>query len=249
MTDLAPTAIGFAAGLLIGATSTGGGALLTPALILLARVPPSIAIGSDVLIGFGPEGCVLIDLIGRHRLPIDLFTLDTGLFFDETYELWRGLEKRYDRSIRRVAPELTIDEQARAHGDRVWERTPDRCCAIRKVAPLDAELARVDAWITAIRRDQTPQRAAARVVEWDAIFGSRRSTPSLAGRNRTSGAISWNTTCRTIRCMIWGIRASAATRARARCGRERTLARGAGGAAPRRSAGCTARRRPRAEER
>ena len=50
MTDLPPTAIGFAAGLLIGATSTGGGALLTPALILLARVPPSIAIGSDVLI-------------------------------------------------------------------------------------------------------------------------------------------------------------------------------------------------------
>ena len=50
MTDLAPTAIGFAAGLLIGATSTGGGALLTPGLILIAGVPPSIAIGSDVLI-------------------------------------------------------------------------------------------------------------------------------------------------------------------------------------------------------
>lgn len=53
MTDFAPTAIGFAAGLLVGATSTGGGALLTPALILLARVPPSIAIGSDVLIACG----------------------------------------------------------------------------------------------------------------------------------------------------------------------------------------------------
>lgn len=53
MTDLAPTAIGFAAGLLVGATSTGGGALLTPALILIARVPPSVAIGSDVLIASG----------------------------------------------------------------------------------------------------------------------------------------------------------------------------------------------------
>ena len=50
MTEIAPIAIGFAAGLLVGATSTGGGALLTPALILIARVPPSIAIGSDVLI-------------------------------------------------------------------------------------------------------------------------------------------------------------------------------------------------------
>ncbi len=53
VTDFAPAAIGFAAGLLVGATSTGGGALLTPALILFARVPPSVAIGSDVLIASG----------------------------------------------------------------------------------------------------------------------------------------------------------------------------------------------------
>ena len=53
VTDLTPTAIGFATGLLVGATSTGGGALLTPALILIARVPPSVAIGSGVLIASG----------------------------------------------------------------------------------------------------------------------------------------------------------------------------------------------------
>ncbi len=127
--------------------------------------------------GFGPEGCVLIDLIGRARLPIDLFTLDTGLFFEETYALWRGLERRYGLTIRGVAPERTLDEQARAHGDRLWEREPDRCCRIRKVAPLEAELARVDAWITGIRRDQTPQRAAARVVQRDAKFGIVKINP------------------------------------------------------------------------
>lgn len=127
--------------------------------------------------GFGPEGCVLIDLIGRQRLPIDLFTLDTGLFFEETYALWRGLEKRYDIEIRRVSPELTLEDQACAHGERLWEREPDRCCAIRKVAPLAAELARVDAWITAIRRDQTPQRADARAVEWDPKFGIAKINP------------------------------------------------------------------------
>lgn len=48
--DLGPIMVGFLVGALVGATSTGGGALLTPALVLLARVPPSIAIGSDVLI-------------------------------------------------------------------------------------------------------------------------------------------------------------------------------------------------------
>ena len=130
--------------------------------------------------GFGPEGCVLIDLIGRERLPIDLFTLDTGLFFEETYALWRDLEQRYGLTIRRVAPASGLDEQARTHGDRLWERAPDRCCGIRKLAPLDGELARVDAWVTAIRRDQTPQRAGARVVEWDAKFGIAKINP-LAG--------------------------------------------------------------------
>jgi len=50
--------------------------------------------------GFGAEGCAVIDLIGRHRLPIDLFTLDTGLLFAETYELWHRLEARYGIKIR-----------------------------------------------------------------------------------------------------------------------------------------------------
>ena len=127
--------------------------------------------------GFGPEGCVLVDLIGRERLPIDLFTLDTGFFFEETCSLWRRLEKRYGLTIRRVAPALTPHEQVQVHGDRLWEREPDRCCAIRKVAPLEAELSAVDAWITAIRREQTPQRSGARVVEWDARFGIAKINP------------------------------------------------------------------------
>ena len=127
--------------------------------------------------GFGPEGCVLIDLIGRHGLPIDLFTLDTGLLFDETRELWRRLESRYGITIRRVTPDLTVEAQGFIYGERLWERAPDKCCALRKVAPLDAELKKVDAWITAIRRDQTPQRANARVVEWDAKFGIAKINP------------------------------------------------------------------------
>ena len=134
--------------------------------------------------GFGPEGCVLVDLIGRERLPIDLFTLDTGLFFDETHALWRDLESRYGLTIRRVRPRLPVDEQARVHGERLWERVPDRCCAIRKVEPLGAELLRCDAWITAIRRVQTPQRAGARTVEWDAKFGLVKINPLVGWTKR-----------------------------------------------------------------
>ena len=127
--------------------------------------------------GFGPEGCVLIDLIGRHRLPIDIFTLDTGLLFPETQALWKQLEDRYELTIRGTRPVQSVDEQALAHGDKLWESEPNRCCELRKVIPLKAELSNADAWITAIRRDQTPERSNALVVEWDEKFEMPKLNP------------------------------------------------------------------------
>ena len=127
--------------------------------------------------GFGAEGCVLIDLIAREQLPIDLFSLDTGVLFPETYELWRRLEDKYGVEIRAVRPTQTIPAQALAHGPALWERESDRCCDLRKVVPLRHELSKFDGWITAIRRDQTPQRANARVVEHDAKFGLVKVNP------------------------------------------------------------------------
>jgi phosphoadenosine phosphosulfate reductase len=127
--------------------------------------------------GFGAEGCVLIDLIGRHRLPIDIFTLDTGLLFAETYELWRRLKQRYGIQIRSVQPALTLEQQERAHGARLWETDPDRCCEIRKVLALRAALAPFEAWIAAIRRDQTPDRAQAQILERDRRFGLIKVSP------------------------------------------------------------------------
>ncbi|MDB4955696.1 MAG: Phosphoadenylyl-sulfate reductase (thioredoxin), Adenylyl-sulfate kinase [Myxococcales bacterium] len=129
--------------------------------------------------GFGAEGCVLIDLIGRNRLPIDLFTLDTGVLFPETYALWRQLETRYGVTIRAVLPEQTLEQQAETHGPTLWTRDPDRCCEQRKVLPLRRALTSggFDAWITAIRREQTPERADAKVVEPDHKFGLLKINP------------------------------------------------------------------------
>lgn len=140
------------------------------------RFAPRLGFGT----GFGPEGCMLIDIIGRHGLAVDVFTLDTGLFFDETYELWRRLEQRYGITIRAVKPELTVVQQAVRHGEELWRRDADACCRMRKVEPLAREAVRFDAWITAIRRDQTSERKTARVVERDARFGIAKVNP-LAG--------------------------------------------------------------------
>jgi phosphoadenylyl-sulfate reductase (thioredoxin) len=130
--------------------------------------------------GFGAEGCVIIDLIARGNLPIDVFTLDTGLLFPETYALWRQLEAKYGITIRAVRPAQTVEQQAVQHGPALWERDPDRCCELRKVVPLRNALTGFEAWITAIRRDQTPERAYARIVENDRKFGLIKINPLVS---------------------------------------------------------------------
>jgi phosphoadenylyl-sulfate reductase (thioredoxin) len=140
------------------------------------RYAPRIALGT----GFGVEGCVLIDMIARHQWPVDVFTLDTGLFFTGTYALWRRLEAHYGLRIRAVRPLQTVEEQAAAFGPALWERDPDRCCALRKVEPLRRALDGFDAWVTAIRSDQAPTRAGARPVSLDPRFGLCKVNPLVS---------------------------------------------------------------------
>ncbi len=126
--------------------------------------------------GFGAEGCVLIDLVARHQLPIRVFTLDTGYLFPETLELWRRLEHRYSLGIEAVRSVHAY--QPPSNGERpLYETDPDRCCELRKVDPLGAFLASKSAWITAIRRRQSASRRNAQTVEWDERFSLVKINP------------------------------------------------------------------------
>ena len=137
------------------------------------RYAPKLTCASSL----GIEDCVLIDMIARAKLPVDLFTLDTALLFPETYALWRQIEARYGVTIRPVRPEHTVAEQAVQRGAELWLREPDRCCDLRKMQPLARTLSGFEAWITAIRRDQTPERAVAPIVGWDGRFGLIKVNP------------------------------------------------------------------------
>jgi phosphoadenylyl-sulfate reductase (thioredoxin) len=134
--------------------------------------------------GFGVEGCVLIDLVVRHRLPVDLMTLDTGVLFPETYVLWRALETRYGVSIQAVRPAQTLEEQAQTHGAELWKHNPQACCQLRKVEPLERAVKGKRAWISAIRREQTPGRTGARAVEWDSKFSLVKINPLVCWTGR-----------------------------------------------------------------
>lgn len=124
----------------------------------------------EIASGFGPEGVVLIDIAARVQPEFRVFTLDTDFLFPETYELMEQIETRYGIKVERLKPALTPDDQERLHGPTLWARDPDACCNLRKVAPLRKKLSQLRAWVTSIRRDQTPERAGALKVQWDAKF-------------------------------------------------------------------------------
>jgi phosphoadenosine phosphosulfate reductase len=93
--------------------------------------------------------------------------LDTGLLFEETYALVETVAARYGITPIAIVPKQSVQEQKAVHGDALWAREPQRCCALRKVDPQRAFLGDYDAWITGIRRDQSSTRKQTHVVQWD----------------------------------------------------------------------------------
>jgi len=116
---------------------------------------------------FGPGGIVLMHCLKKLGYQIPIFYIDTGLLFPEVHHLRLELEKRLGIHFERVVPALDLVEQAARFGERLWEQDADTCCWLRKVLPLQEYLRNQRAWITAIRADQTRQRAKARLIEWD----------------------------------------------------------------------------------
>ncbi len=126
---------------------------------------------------FGGDAVVLIDIAARTVKNLRVFTLDTDFLFPETYELIGRVQNKYGIQVERTRPSLSPREQATRYGDALWSREPDLCCQIRKVDPLKAKVAELDAWVSGIRRDQTPARSKAKKLEWDAHFGLVKLNP------------------------------------------------------------------------
>jgi phosphoadenosine phosphosulfate reductase len=111
------------------------------------------------------QSSVLVHMVAELGLPMDIVELDTHLFFRETYETRERLVERY--GLKLIRPDLmTVAEQHAREGPNLWERNPDRCCHVRKVEPLIRALEPYDAWISGIRRDQSPSRATTAKLEW-----------------------------------------------------------------------------------
>jgi phosphoadenosine phosphosulfate reductase len=135
----------------------------------IKRFAPKIVVACS----FGAEDVVLVDMVHRLDPSIPLFYLDTDFLFPETYATRDRIIQQYSlmpAQVIQVQSLLTPAQQAAQYGPALWSTEPDRCCQLRKVEPLTRVLKGYDAWITGIRRDQSPTRANAGLIEWDSKF-------------------------------------------------------------------------------
>jgi phosphoadenosine phosphosulfate reductase len=125
----------------------------------------------------GPEGMALIDMISKITDEVTILTIDTGFLFEQTHQFREEVMRRYRLPLEVLRPELSVEEQVKLYGERMRSCSPDLCCQVRKVEPLERALKGYEAWMTGIRREQTLQRASTRVVAWEGRYGAAKIAP------------------------------------------------------------------------
>ena len=120
---------------------------------------------------FGIEDQVLTHLIAEADAKVDVFTLETGRLFPETYYVWNRTLERYKFPIKAYYPQAAlIEEMVTKKGpSSFYESVENRkeCCFIRKIEPLKRAIRGYEIWITGIRAEQSPNREDMDFIEWD----------------------------------------------------------------------------------
>jgi phosphoadenosine phosphosulfate reductase len=126
---------------------------------------------------FGPEGCVIIHMLASIEPRVHVFNLDTGYQFKETLELRERIAQRYGIEVEMKQPDTTVEVYESLHGGPLYKTNPDQCCADRKVKVLKQAAQGWHAWMSGIRRDQSPDRAKAPIIGWDKKFNLVKISP------------------------------------------------------------------------
>lgn len=126
---------------------------------------------------FGPEGCVILSMLAEIAPQTYVFNLDTGYQFLETLDLRDRIADKYGIQVDLLKPELTVPEYEAKHGGPLYSANPNQCCMDRKIKLLYRGVQGRDAWMSGIRRDQSPDRAQAPIVGWDKKFSLVKVSP------------------------------------------------------------------------
>lgn len=122
---------------------------------------------------FGKEDQVISQMIADNHIPIDIFTIDTGRLFEETYAVFDRTIKKFKLTIKTYYPNRdAVEEMVSKSGPySFYENVEARksCCAIRKIEPLKRALKGYEVWVTGLRRTQSSNRNQMEPLEWDEV--------------------------------------------------------------------------------
>lgn len=133
--------------------------------------------GGQLCVASSMGDAVVIHMAAQAHPGIDVLFLDTGYHFTETLGTRDAVAAAYQVNVINVVPGQTVAEQDATYGARLHDRMPDRCCDLRKVAPLDRALGDYQAWASGIRRDESRFRQGVPLVAWDARRGKVKINP------------------------------------------------------------------------
>jgi phosphoadenosine phosphosulfate reductase len=114
---------------------------------------------------FQSEGTCVMHMATAIRPDVPILFLETGFHFAETLAFKERLTELLRLNVVEVVGEHTVASQEATYGPRLYEREPTLCCEINKVRPMFEALRGLDAWITAFRRDSSPTRGAAPILD------------------------------------------------------------------------------------
>lgn len=139
----------------------------------ILRNATEISSGIVFSTSFGKEDQVITDIIAKNQFNIDIFTLDTGRLFEETYQVFDRTVKKYKLEINTYYPkterveELVTKKGPYSFYDSVENRK--ECCGIRKIEPLQRAIKGKNIWVTGLRAEQSENRQHMTQVEWDEV--------------------------------------------------------------------------------
>jgi phosphoadenosine phosphosulfate reductase len=126
----------------------------------------------DITVACSMQDAVVVDLAVKVEPRIEVFFLETGFHFAETLQMAQDLRDRYDLNL----VELKPTPNPAVYSIQGYEA----CCAARKVEPMERYLKTKRAWVSGIRRADSPVRAGARAVEYDSSRGIVKINPIVA---------------------------------------------------------------------
>ncbi|MEA1950611.1 MAG: phosphoadenylyl-sulfate reductase [Planctomycetota bacterium] len=126
---------------------------------------------------FGPEGCLILSMIAKINPRMYVFNPDTGYQFKKTMETRDRIAEKYGIVVDYQQPDLTVEEFEKLHGGPLYQVDSGTCCGERKLKVLHRVAANYSAWMSGIRRDQSPHRANTPIVGWDKKFKLVKISP------------------------------------------------------------------------